>query len=369
MALATPTYDELLSYAIQAVKEKTGITNFSESSIAGSMLKVFVAYIQDLYDMLAQLDEQGNLSTAAGSNLDKIGQLFGVTRLPAKAATTAGAGNAVLFRNIGDEVATIPKSTRVWSSSNQRISYTTDYVITVQSGGESYVDVTAVYEGPQYNVGPQALTSNDIGSTNITVTNILPISTGTDVESDDNYRYRISNSLLTVQGANETSIRISLLELPGVKDVILQPMARGTGTLDVVVISVDRRVTAALLEQVQDTLDKVVAYGISATAKAPIEIPIDLTIKVALGTQLNATLARSQASVAARSYIDNLPVGDNKSTLGNMIYNELVSRVMDAHPDITNTQIRMAVSNNTALNVDLTATAGSKFYARSLDVT
>jgi len=367
MPLATPTFDELLAYATAAVKEKTGITNFSESSIAGALLKVFVAYIENLYSMLATLDEQGNLSTAAGANLDKIGQLFGVTRLPAKAATTAGAGNAVIFRNVGDEAVTIPIGTRIWSPNAPQVSYTTDYQITVQSGGESYVDVTAVSPGAYYNVGPQALTAHDLGDTNTTVTNALSISNGTGIESDDNYRYRISNSLLTVQGANETSIRIKLLEIPGVKDVILQPMARGTGTLDVVVLSVDRRVTATLLEQVQTTLDSVVAFGISALAKAPVERPIDLTIKLALSSQLNATLARSQASVAARSYIDNLPVGDATYS-GNMIYNELVSRIMDSHPDITNAQIRMSIDNTAALNIDITADPGVKFYLRGVDV-
>lgn len=365
--LPIPTYDELLYSAQQAVEQRCGITNFSESSVAGALIKVFCAKLTDLYDIMAQLDSQGNLSTAVGDYLDKIGDLFGVKRLQAKAATTVGLGSAVKFTNSTTSTQTIPAGTRIWSALDPRVSYLTEYAITIASGEEAYVDVTAVSPGLSYNVGTGSLTVHDLGLDNITVTNVMEINSGTSVESDDNYRYRISNALLTQQGSNEISIRIKLLEIPGVRDVVLQPLARGTGTIDVTILPVDRKVSAELLAQVQAVLDDTVAFGISALAKAPIEKPIDLQIKLTLGSQTNAATARSLASAAARAYIDSLPIEDN-SGQGTIIFYELVSRIIDAHIDIVNCSIQWAVSNNNALLVDLQAQQGEKFYLRSIEV-
>jgi uncharacterized phage protein gp47/JayE len=361
--IAIPSYEELVEEAQTIVKNETGITNFSESSVAGSLIKIASARVIDLYHQLLDIYNQGNLSTATGTNLDNIGELFGIKRLPAKAATTAGMGAAVQFRNNSDTSVTIPALTRIWSEADPRVAFSTNDALTLASGADGYIDITALGDGSGYNVGIGAISKHDLGNALVTVTNILPVVNGTAVESDDNYRYRISKAFSIIQGATEESIRMKLMEIPGVKDVFPLPLARGTGTIDVIITSVDTRVSQALLDQAQSVLDNTVAFGISAIAKSPKEIPIDLTIKLSLKDTLDSATAGSLVAAAAAAYIDNLPVGDGIG-IGSFIFYELVSRLMDAHSDIRNVSVVIKVNGQAALNVDQYANKGDKFFLR-----
>jgi len=362
-----PTYQELVEEAENTVRNICGITNFTESSVAGSLIKVFCSYLTDLYGYAQSIYDQSNLSTATGENLDKIGEFFGVKRLPAKAATSIGMGSSVQFRNNSASPVTIPALTRIWSPADPSISYATNTSLTLAAGADGYVDVTALGTGFWYNVGSGTLTRHDLGNANVTVTNVLPIINGAAVESDDNYRYRIANAFTVMQGATSEAIRIRLLELPGIKEAYLYPMARGTGTIDVIITSVETTVSQTLLNEAQDILDKAVAFGISAIAKAPTEIPIDLVVKLSLDPAATASNIRILVTAAAKTYVDNLQVGDSTGR-GALIFYELVSRIMDASEYIRNAQLTINVNGQPSLNTDQIANIGEKFYLRSIEV-
>jgi uncharacterized phage protein gp47/JayE len=368
MAVVTPTYDELVKIAQDALKERAGITNFSESSVIGTLVNVMAAYTLDMYSVVKLLETQSSLSTATGANLDKIGELFGVTRLSSKEATTIGGGTSVMFTNSSAvQDITVPERTRIWSPRDYNVAFYTTSTIVVPHGSRAYTDVVAAGVGESFNVGPETLTQHNLSYSELAVTNILPIANGISTETDENYRYRISQALLAKGGSNEAAIRMRLLEVPGVKDAVVQSLVRGTGTVDIVIIPVARRVSQELLDLCQSAVGEVVAFGISAVVKAPAERSVDLTISVRVSATGDASLVRSMVSAAARGYIDNLPIGDSAGG-GDLIYNELTSRVMGASVDVVDAIIELKVDGKLALNINQKAKPGERFYLQSIRV-
>src|SRR5256885_299684 len=120
-----PAQDELVQEGWARVSSALGLTNNSESSVALAIIRVMSAYIFELYNELAFVSDQANLSTAVGENLDRIGRFFGVPRLQAQAATTLGGAPSVQFTNNGAVSQLIPQNTRVWAATDVDLAFFT----------------------------------------------------------------------------------------------------------------------------------------------------------------------------------------------------------------------------------------------------
>lgn len=374
MGVTVPTRTELVNFIETALRERAGITNFSESSVAGTLTNTIAALISDIYENLSEIEIRRSLSTAYGPYLDEIGDLYGVRRLPAKAATTLGSGRSVMFTNPTSLEVIVPAHTRVWAKNNYDTAYYTEYDITIPPvdsngvAGRAYVDVSAAGPGDTYNVAPNTLTQHNVGSQLIQCTNVRAITNGSGTESDENYRFRIKNAILARQGENETTLRMRLTELPGVRDVVIRPLARGTGTVDVIIVPVDRYTTEDLLAQAQQVAEDSVPIGVSALVKAPIEHPVDVEIQLAVKPSGDRTVAKSLAASAVRSYIDNLPMG-NEFGDGDLIISAMVAAAAGASEDIRDVNVaRVKVDNRPANLVNQRALPGERYYLQSIKV-
>lgn len=138
---------------------------------------------------------QSFLQYAAGSNLDLIGDMFGVTRLASQAA------QCNLQFTFSPAVAvdyTIPAGTRVQSSDGLAIFATTE-AVTIESG-DTTVDVLgeATVGGTDANgipVGAVNVLLDTLAITPATVGNTTTTEGGGDSEEDDRYRARIAASV------------------------------------------------------------------------------------------------------------------------------------------------------------------------------
>jgi len=365
--ITKPTFQEMLRRTWNQVSESTGLNNDSESGFAANILKVFCQELMNLWDELEFTESQGLLSSATGANLDKLGQFFGVIRKSAVASSTLGSNLSVVFTNNGVGTTTIPGNTRVWSSSNPSISYYTVASISINPGQQGYVDVRAAAPGEAYNVGAGQLDSNDVGISSVTVTNILPITTGSDLETDDNYRTRIQQQIYRREGSNLIAVRAALLEVPGVRDVQVHNLARGTGTLDVLIYGYDREVPDTVIQECQRVLDENVAAGVSSIAKAPIVIYVDVDVKATIKPSASMATVKPLVSAAIRGYLDNLPIEDGSGN-GSLVYSELAARVQEATSDIISTDVRMTINDLPALKSNQAANPGERFVSRTVSV-
>jgi uncharacterized phage protein gp47/JayE len=365
--ITRPTFDEMLRRTWNKVSAQTGLTNDSESGFAANILRVFCQELTDLWDELEFIESQGLLSSATGTNLDKIGQFFGVARRAAVASSTVGGALSVVFTNNRLVSVTVPIHTRVWPSSDPSISYYTAFQIVIQPGSREYVDVVAAAPGEYYNIGAGRIDSHDVGLLDLSVTNELPITTGSDLESDANYRVRIQQEIYRKEGANLTAIRSYLLDVPGVRDVQILNLARGTGTLDVLIYGYDRVVPDSVIQECQRVLDENTAAGISAIAKAPVVKFVDVTVKLVVKPGAAVSSVKSMVSAAVRGYLDNLPIEDSSGN-GSIIYSELAARVQEASSDIVDSDVSMTIDGLPSLKANQLLDPGERFVSRVINV-
>jgi hypothetical protein len=186
-------------------------------------------------------------------------------------------------------------------------------------------------------------------------------------ESDAEFKFRISNQSLSLERANETSIRLAILSVSGVRDVILKPFTHGTGSFSAYIVTNEADPTDSLLESVRQALVGVTAYGVKASVfkprLAPVEIRVRLTFDQKVG-DLDKTLIRNQMTQMARTYIATLKPGDQ------IVIKDLLKVMSAVSPSILNIEIyhfmirnrpMLLVNQKTAWNERFTesSTAGS----------
>lgn len=344
-----------------------GFTHWAEGSRIGAIGKVISAYFRDQWEALSDLEAQSNPSTARGVYLDRIGQMFGVQRLPPQPASTLGRGPAIQFTNNGATSVTIPLNTRVWGASNPDIAFFTTQAISIAGGQQGFVDVVAKSTGEQNNIGVNAIDSQNTGLSQVSVTNVRPIGGGSSFESDDAYRFRISQALQSRNGATEIAIRQALLQVPGVKDALIQGGVRGNGSVDIVVVPIDRIASSDLLAAVQVAVANTVAAGISWRISPPKTRKINVVVQLSLqgGTTIDQVSANVETAI--RTYIDNLRVNDGNGN-SDMIYNELVARVQDSDAGIIDSIINISVDGIPSLQTNVTTNPGERLVSGSVSI-
>lgn len=331
------TYEELVNEAINDLQYNTDITNLSIGGVARSLLEVINKQLSTYYNVLDINQSMCFLSSAKGYFLDLIGGLFNVTRNQPSGATVSSSDNVQRFYvtkgYLGDYIPAlyIPGGTVV-STSDGNIQYTVTSDTSFSSGAKQvYVPIKSSNTGTSVNVGVNALIWSGISDPNVYTTNDKAIITGSDTESDDNFRYRISNTALASEKANETAIRLAALSVNGVADVVLIPYSRGIGSYDVLVIPTEGIASASLVSSVQNAIDGVQAYGMKGIAKSPTVVPVDLEVVIVFSDGTTITEQENlleDIKVSIENYIVNIPVG------GEFILNELRQQIMDVSPKI-----------------------------------
>lgn len=367
MPITPPTREELFDRYKRAM-EALGFTHWSEGSRIGAIGEVQAGYLEDLWLALADIETQTNPSTARGVYLDRLAQMFGLRRMGAQFASTLGKGPTVKFTHVGvGDPLLVPQSTRVWSRADPELAFFTAAQITVNAGSEGYVDVIAANPGDLYNLGVGRLDSHNAGMQQLQVTNVRPIGGGDAAESDERLRFRISQALQARHGATETAILQELLKVPGVRDALIYPGARGNGSLDVIVVPIDRSASQEMLDACEAAMAEVVAAGISWRVSPPVPRRVDIAVQLRLLPGTTIGEVRAQVDAAVRTYVDNLRVNDGRGG-DELVYNELVSRVQDAHPDILDSALPLSLDGVPSLQTNLQGAPGERLVSGSVTV-
>jgi len=331
------TYEELMSAAIDGLQNNTDITNMSIGGVARSLLEVVNTQLSDYYNVLDVNQAMGFVSSAQGYFLDLIGELFNITRYQPQGASVSASDETQRFYVtrgfLGDAIPSlfIPSGTVV-STTDGSIEYTvTADTVFSMAATQVYVPIESSQSGAQVNVGKNGLIWSSITTDTIYTTNDKAIVSGSDTESDENFRYRISNATLSFERANEVSIRLAALSVPGVAEVVMRPFSRGIGSYEVLVIPSEGIASSSLIASVQEAIDSVQAYGIGGLAKAPTVVPIDLSVKIMFidgVTEVDKERIVADVTTSIERYTVNIPVG------GTFILNELRQQIMDVSPKI-----------------------------------
>jgi len=194
------------------------------------------------------------VQTSYGQYLDYLGQVRGVTRLPATLSTgkvkfTGQPGTVI---NAGTRV-----STQSSANSSAIIFETTESGV-INEQGELTVSTVCTEAGTIGNVptGTIVLMVEPVEGVT-SVTNPEPFTGGTDIEDDDAFRERILDAWrLPATSGNKAHYKLWAREVPGVGDAKVFPLWDGPGTVKVVIVDGNKRAASPeLLAAVTDHIE------------------------------------------------------------------------------------------------------------------
>lgn len=339
MSIQTPkSYTQYASEVLSAL-QTTGVSNTSAGGKARALADIIANEMGILETNVFITATQNLLPYATGNALDAFGSIFNIPRLDGSdAQSTAADSNFefyVLSGTFGDinngQDIIIPQGTQIFTSASNGATYTVDIQTTLPAASSSvFFSASSTSTGSSGNAPAGVFdvsnftnyTQADFGT--LLVTNNFGIVGGSDPETDDNYRYRISLRLLSSGGNGEVDIRAALLQIPGIQDVIFNPLA---GTYQVYIYGVSPVVPPSLLTLAQAAMDANTAYPLTGTALAPelvgISLSTTLTLQSGLSILDQATVI-SNAQTAAANYINNLDIS------AELIINEIATVIMNS---------------------------------------
>jgi hypothetical protein len=186
-------------------------------------------------------------------------------------------------------------------------------------------------------------------------------------ESDNDYRYRITNQVYVVQGANLTALRIKILQLSGVADVQFKRFTNGAGSFTCFVIPEVYPISNSLINAVQAAVDETAAYGIYGEVKTSTAIPVDISMQLIFAVQTtNAErqTIRTQVASAIESYVKGLAMGEP------IIINEIIQQSMDISAKITDMTIYgLSVKDVTQFVKNVYPKPEEQYFLRRVSVT
>lgn len=133
-------------------------------------------------------------------------------------------------------------------------------------------------------------------------------------ETDDNYRYRITNQCLTLATSNETAIRLTALTVDGVNNVILKPYSMGAGSFTVIVLSDEDVTPKGILDSVKQKLISVHGYGIRYNVVSPTLTHVSIKQRLQLNNNLSDVEKQEikyNVQLALTKYLSNLSIGQD----------------------------------------------------------
>lgn len=312
MALPRPSYTEIEQRLWNKVRANTTITVNLDSSALGVFIKAAAAEFDALWTEFEQVANNSQLTTATGPALDVLGMDLGVPRRADRASSTSGLARAVRFTNTGVATVTIVSNTRVWKESSPQIAYFTTETATILPGTAQEVHVTAAAVGETYNVGIGELNRHNVSNVSVTVTNILPIETGSFQESDAAYRERLIQEYRRRRVLNLSNLDSLMRSVPGVQDVYIINQRRGDGTFDVIIVPRSITSLSAVVDECNRLLAQNTPAGVSGIARAPRYKQLDVQINLRFSPASNIDRERVRENIRQqiRARVDNLPVED-----------------------------------------------------------
>lgn len=343
------TLQELVSDSLGDLAQSTRITRLSPGSKARAILEAVNKRLEEAYDIFDLNIARAFVSSAPGQFLDLIGELLGVTREASIAASVDSTLEVIkvfvesgTFGSInGNRDITLPINTLISSKPGSTgIIYRTTQDTVLPAGSSSvFISAEANAPGSEFNIGSHTLTFHDFTgysdylNETLKVTNLHPISSGENIESDANYRFRIVNRVLEAEAANETAVRLAVLSTPGVADALIIPRYRGIGTFGIILQSVTPTVSDALVDNVTANVLKTQAHGSLAFIKKPKETGITLRMTVQYLRRIDAdllTAIEQDLTDSIRNIVNNLGLGDP------LLINRLVAELFDVSQEIAN---------------------------------
>ena len=297
------------------------ITSVVDGTVIQAILAAYASNLLDLYDTLANTENQVFVDTATGSYLDRIANLVGCQRKGGEKAT----GTVTFSRNTpADNDILIPAGTKVRTqidSSGNYYIFTTDSDVTLAKGSTSVdATITAEYVGTAYNLPSNTIIVMVDHIAGITaVTNANPTSGGVDVESDEDFRARIPEYISSLARGTKTALKAGAESVSGVGSATV--VEGNPGSVSVYISATSGDVTQDLIDSVKSTLDDYRSAGVQVNVYGVLSIPVSVT--ATLSVKSGYSDVQTSVQNALIDFLNKKPQGDSVRE------NEIIAIIMD----------------------------------------
>jgi len=284
--------------------------DIAEGSMAWNLISPAAIEVAALYAAMSLGVQLSFLQETYGKYLDARAEEHGATRLPASFAV-----GSVVFT--GDDDSVIPAgtlvATTVLSSSDVPQVFTTlEEGIILYGEAEVLVRATTATAAGNVPVGAiDRVLSTIVGIDG--VSNPLPLTGGSDLESDDALRERVLIIVSSVRGAGtEDDYVIWAREVPGIAWASCVPLADGPGTVLLLVLGPNNVLVTG------DLLDTVIAYiearrpiGADVTVQSPTLVTVDVSANLTMESGIPESAVQSLVEEEVGAYFASLGAGDD----------------------------------------------------------
>lgn len=340
------TYEEILSATLKGVTQETDINQVGPGTVIRGISSAFAKELAKAFSTQRDAFLQQHLTHASGLYLDLIGQTFGLIRRGKSQAIVRRADRTIKFyvnsATLGEalphptnlNLGRIPAGTTVFGPNGITFVVDDDYDFP-SATQEAFAGAISTGKGSGQNVGVGDLSSHDLGVSGVFVTNPLAITTGSELESDEEFRFRISQYVTSSAGQNEAAVRLAVLSVTGVADVIRQPWHAGAGSFRLTIIPVSNRVPVETLRQVRGNVAAVAADGTFFQVEEPRYIAISLSMRLVPRKDASITAVdRDLVEQAIRRLVGNTRPGES------FIINRLRAEALGATTNIADVRLQ-----------------------------
>jgi uncharacterized phage protein gp47/JayE len=339
MPIQTPKSSTQYAAEILAALQDTGVTNTTPGGKARALADIVADRMGICESNSFILASQNLLPYATGDAIDALGNIYGIPRISsADSSSDATDGNFEFHVQVGTfgsinngQDIIIPAGTQLFTSGNSGPVYSVDTETTLPAANsEFFVSASSISTGSVGNAPANTITRHNFSNYaqasfgTLLITNNFGIVSGRDAEDDESYRFRINLKLQSTGGAGEVDLRAAILQLPGIQDVVFNPLA---GTYQVFVYGISPAVPQSLLTLVQTAINSKTAYPLNGIALVPDLVGISLSTSLHLKSGLSISdqaAIISSAQKAAANYINNLTIGQE------LVINQIASVILNA---------------------------------------
>lgn len=361
MALSTKDFNSLVQEMVANVQ---GFAKVLVDLTIGSILRAVVeatgSVVMWLQGLILALLAITRAATSSGSDLDSWMADYGVTRLPANAAT----GSVTFSRFTPTQQAVVPVGAVVQTADgSQQYTVNTDttnpaynaslggYVIAAGVSSVA-VSVTAVTAGTAANVIAGAISSLAQAIPYVdSVANALAFTNGVDAETDSNFRIRFVSYIQSLSKATKAAIGYAITSLQqGLTYSLLENQTyAGVAQMGNFVVIVDDGTgtpSGTLLSSVANAVDAVRPFTSTFDVHAPVVVNASVAMTCTIASGYDPVATKALVVTALKTYINALTLGQS------LAYSRLSQIAYDASPGVTNVT---GVTLNSGTS-DLTAT-------------
>ncbi|MEJ7685615.1 MAG: baseplate J/gp47 family protein [Variovorax sp.] len=371
MALNTKDFATIVSDQVTAIQAASArLIDTTIGSIIRSVTEANAAVVLWIQSLIVYLLSTTRASTATGTDLDTWMADYGVTRLPAVAAT----GNVTFARFTATNAAMVPVGARVQTGDGSQVfeviadttnpAYAAGFYTLAAAVSSLSIKVQAVAAGVGNNVVIGAVNTLATAISGIdTVTNAAAFTNGANAESDTALRTRFVAFVASLSKATKEAVGYAITSLQtGLQYTLVENLsyagATDYGYFYVVVDDGTGTPGGTLLTSVANAINLVRPVTSRFGVFAPIVLTANVSMTASIAAGYDPVATKQLVDDAVTNFINGLGLGQS------LVYTRLLQVAYNASPGVANITA-LLVNGGTA---DVTATVKQVVKAGTVGV-